>query len=91
MERKKFDVLKAYLTCDYSHQQNMMTGLKRLVESRNPTSFKNAVNNSVVTNDESLKKFFQFLSQTEEPVPMDTDCTVTNTTGDRRQLKLFQQ
>lgn len=91
VERKKFDVLKAYLTCDYSHQQNMMTGLKRLVESRNPTSFKNAVNNSVVTNDESLKKFFQFLSQTEEPVPMDTDCTVTNTTGDRRQLKLFQQ
>ncbi|XP_044079143.1 serine protease FAM111A-like [Siniperca chuatsi] len=70
VERGKFDVLKEYLACSYSHQ-NMMTNLKKLVESRNLTAFKDAVNNSVVTNDESLKTFFEFLSQREEPQPMD--------------------
>ncbi|XP_074466328.1 serine protease FAM111A-like isoform X3 [Sebastes fasciatus] len=71
VERKKFDVLKKYLACSYKHHQDMMTVVKKLVESRNCLAFKYAANNSVVTNDESLKTFFDFISQREEPVPMD--------------------
>ncbi|XP_070773936.1 serine protease FAM111A-like isoform X2 [Enoplosus armatus] len=73
VEKGKFNVLKDYLACSYKHQQKMKTSLKKLVESRNLTAFKDAVNNSVVTNDESLKAFFEFLCQREEPVPMDLD------------------
>ncbi|XP_051256773.1 serine protease FAM111A isoform X5 [Dicentrarchus labrax] len=73
VERGRFDVLKKYLSCSYVRHQNLMSDLKKLVESRNLTAFKNAVNNSEVTNDESLMKFFGFISQKEEPVPMDID------------------
>lgn len=73
VERGRFDVLKKYLSCDYAQHQNLMISLKKLVESRNLTAFRNAVNNPVVTSNESLKKFFEFLSHIQEPVPMDTD------------------
>ncbi|XP_044227786.1 serine protease FAM111A-like isoform X2 [Thunnus albacares] len=74
VERGRLDVLKAYLACDYDQHQNMMTNVKKkLVESRNLTAFKNAVNNSAVAGDEKLKTFFEFFCQTEDPVPMDTD------------------
>lgn len=73
VQRERFDVLKEYLACSYVLQPRMMTSVKKLVESRNLVAFKNATNNSVVTNDESLKAFFEFFSQKEQPVPMDTD------------------
>ncbi|XP_037604949.1 protein FAM111A-like isoform X12 [Sebastes umbrosus] len=73
VKREKFDVLKKYLACSYEHHRDMMTNVKKLVESRNLLAFKNAANNSVVTNDESLKAFFDFISQREEQVPMDCD------------------
>ncbi|XP_056252585.1 serine protease FAM111A-like [Seriola aureovittata] len=71
VERGSLDVLKAYLACSYPHHQDMMSRVKKLVESRNLTVFRNTVKNSEATNDESLKKFFDFFSQKEEPVPMD--------------------
>ncbi|XP_042337646.1 serine protease FAM111A-like [Plectropomus leopardus] len=73
VEKGRFDVLKEYLACDYARHPNTMSSLKKLVESRNLTAFKNAVNNLPSTSDESLKTFFEFFSQTEAPVPMDID------------------
>ncbi|XP_031712753.1 protein FAM111A-like [Anarrhichthys ocellatus] len=66
VERRRFDVLKKYLACGYKHQHQMMANVKKLVESRN-LSFRN-----VAANDESLKAFFEFFSQREDSVPMDT-------------------
>ncbi|XP_034745734.1 protein FAM111A-like [Etheostoma cragini] len=71
VERSEFDVLKEYLACQNARHQIMMTNLKKLVESRNLTAFYSAVNNPVVISDESLKTFFQILTQREAPVPMD--------------------
>ncbi|XP_026184957.1 protein FAM111A-like [Mastacembelus armatus] len=73
VERGRADVLKAYIDCPYPHHDIMMTNLKKLVESRNITAFRNALNSSVVKNDQSLKMFFDFFSQKEEFVPMDID------------------
>ncbi|XP_042355507.1 LOW QUALITY PROTEIN: uncharacterized protein LOC121952752 [Plectropomus leopardus] len=73
VEKGRFDVLKEYLACDYARHPNTMSSLKKLVESRNLTAFKNAVNNLPSTSDESLKTFFEFFSQTEAPVPMEID------------------
>ncbi|XP_074466326.1 uncharacterized protein LOC141752361 isoform X1 [Sebastes fasciatus] len=73
VKNERFDVLKNYLACSYKHHQDMMTVVKKLVESRNCLAFKYAANNSEVTNDESLKSFFDFISQREEPVPMDSN------------------
>ncbi|KAK2882080.1 serine protease FAM111A-like [Channa argus] len=74
VEKERFDVLKAYLACSYEYHKDMMDNIKKLVESRNIVAFKNAVNNSVMERDESLKSFFEFFCQKEEPVPMDIDC-----------------
>lgn len=73
VEEERLGVLKKYLACFNPQHQHVMTNLKKLVESRNLTTFKNAVNNSVVADDERLKEFFEFFSQAEEPVPMDTE------------------
>ncbi|XP_035514690.1 protein FAM111A-like [Morone saxatilis] len=73
VENGRFDVLKKYLSCSCARQLNLMIELKKLVESRNITAFKNALTNSEVTNDESLMTFFKFISQKEDPVPMDID------------------
>ncbi|KAM6983442.1 LOW QUALITY PROTEIN: serine protease FAM111A-like [Tautogolabrus adspersus] len=73
VERGRFDVLKEYLACKYAQHQNMMTNLKKLVESRNLVSFRYAFSSLVHTNDESLKMFFQFLLQKEETGAMITD------------------
>ncbi|XP_033955616.1 serine protease FAM111A-like isoform X1 [Pseudochaenichthys georgianus] len=71
VQRGRFDVLKEYLDCDHAHQQRVMRNLKNLVEGRNIIAFKNGVNDSLLCNDEGLKKFFEFFSQVDEPVPMD--------------------
>ncbi|XP_071362273.1 serine protease FAM111A-like [Trachinotus anak] len=71
VETRRLDVLQAYLACSYPHHQDMMNNVKKLVESRNLTAFKNTLNSSVTTNDESLKMFFDFFSLKEEPVQMD--------------------
>ncbi|KAK5858757.1 hypothetical protein PBY51_002872 [Eleginops maclovinus] len=71
VESAKFDVLKEYLDCEYAHQQTVMSKLKNLVEGRNMMAFKNRVNSSLSCNDESLRNFFEFFTQREEPVPMD--------------------
>ncbi|XP_073335734.1 serine protease FAM111A-like isoform X2 [Pagrus major] len=73
VERGRFDVLKKYLACSYARHQNMMSNLKKLVEGRNLTAFKNAAKSPEVINDASLKTFFEFLCRPEEPVPMDFD------------------
>ncbi|XP_041656688.1 serine protease FAM111A-like [Cheilinus undulatus] len=73
VERERFDVLREFLACNYVQHQNMMTNLKKLVESRNLTSFKKAFDHAVHTNDKSLMMFFGLLSQKEEPFPMDID------------------
>ncbi|TDH05008.1 hypothetical protein EPR50_G00139100 [Perca flavescens] len=73
MVERRFDVLKEYLACNYAYHRNVITNLKKLVESRNLTAFKSALSNSVVTSDESLKAFFEFFSLRDEPVPMDTE------------------
>ncbi|XP_070699869.1 serine protease FAM111A-like [Pempheris klunzingeri] len=67
----KFDVLKKYLACSYSQHQNMMTNLKRLVETSNLTAFRNAVNSSEASDDRNLKRFFEFFSQKEEVIQME--------------------
>ncbi|KAJ4929993.1 hypothetical protein JOQ06_019009 [Pogonophryne albipinna] len=71
VQRDRFDVLKEYLDCDHAHQQRVMSNLKNLVEGRNIIAFKNRVNDPLICNDEGLKKFFEFFSQMDEPVPMD--------------------
>ncbi|KAM8741622.1 family with sequence similarity 111.2 isoform 1-T3 [Acanthopagrus schlegelii] len=73
VERGKFDILKEYLACGCARHQNIMSNLKKLVEGRNLTAFRNAANSPEVINDASLKKFFDFLCRPDEPVPMDTD------------------
>lgn len=72
VQRDRFDVLKEYLDCDHAHQKRVMSNVKNLVEGRNIIAFKNRVNDPLICNDESLKKFFEFFSQMDEPVPMDT-------------------
>ncbi|XP_062289162.1 serine protease FAM111A-like [Scomber scombrus] len=72
VENGKLDVLKEYLACSYAQHQNVKISLKKLIESRNLVAFRNAVNNSVNAGDEKLTTFFEFFSQTENPVPMDT-------------------
>ncbi|KAM6912046.1 serine protease FAM111A-like [Lycodopsis pacificus] len=69
VKRERFDVLKKYLACDYKHKQQMKANVKELVESRNLSAFMKC---PVDTNDESLKEFFEFFSQREVSVPMDT-------------------
>uniref|UniRef100_A0A671VSR2 Protein FAM111A-like n=1 Tax=Sparus aurata TaxID=8175 RepID=A0A671VSR2_SPAAU len=73
VERRRFDDLKEYLACSYERHQKMMSHLKKLVEGRNLTAFRNAANSPEVLNDASLKTFFEFLCRREEPVPMDID------------------
>ncbi|XP_033995720.1 protein FAM111A-like isoform X2 [Trematomus bernacchii] len=72
VQRDRFDVLKEYLDCDHAHQKRVMSNVKNLVEGRNIIAFKNRVNDPLICNDEGLKKFFEFFSQMDEPVPMDT-------------------
>ncbi|XP_030602499.1 protein FAM111A-like [Archocentrus centrarchus] len=69
VEREKFDVLKEYLACEYVRREDILVGVKKLVECKNLTAFKNAVNNSEAVDDKSLKAFFKFFS----PEPMETD------------------
>ncbi|XP_056267298.1 serine protease FAM111A-like, partial [Pseudoliparis swirei] len=73
--RGRFDVLKEYLACHYRHQQHVNNNVKKLLESiRNFRKFIfTASTQPMVTGDESLRKFFEFLSQTEDPDQMDTD------------------
>lgn len=71
VEREKFDVLKECLACTCDRQQDFLDGVKKLVESRNLTRFKNVVNSSVAVDDESLKAVFEFFSRREQPEPMD--------------------
>ncbi|XP_034062673.1 protein FAM111A-like isoform X2 [Gymnodraco acuticeps] len=71
VQSNRFDVLKEYLDCDHADQQRVMSNLKNLVEGRNIIAFKNRVNDPLICNDEGLKKFFEFFSQMDEPVPMD--------------------
>ncbi|XP_047183810.1 serine protease FAM111A-like isoform X3 [Scophthalmus maximus] len=73
VERRRWDVLKAYLACSFEHQQNVMINVRKLVQSRNITAFTDVISGSEARNDESLKKFFAFFSQTEDPAPMDTE------------------
>uniref|UniRef100_UPI003AAF3F72 serine protease FAM111A-like n=1 Tax=Centroberyx gerrardi TaxID=166262 RepID=UPI003AAF3F72 len=70
---KRFDVLKEFLSCEYPKHQQVMENLKKIVDGRNLTAFKNAADNLEVQNDERLKTFFEFFSQREEPVLMDID------------------
>lgn len=71
VERQRLDVLKKYLACSYTHHPTMIANVKKLVESRNNTAFKNTVNNSLTEKDPSLRSFFEFFCLKEEPLPMD--------------------
>ncbi|XP_023144543.2 serine protease FAM111A-like [Amphiprion ocellaris] len=71
VEREKFNVLKDFLTCGSTQRDNILMNVKKLVDSRNLTTFKNAVNNSVNITDTTLKGLFEFFSHVEAPVPMD--------------------
>nr|XP_024659755.1 protein FAM111A [Maylandia zebra] len=84
VKREKFDVLKEYLSCKCTRQQNFLVDVKKLVESRNLTRFKNVVNSSVAVDDESLKAFFEFFSRREQPEPMDINRVHRRLTADRR-------
>ncbi|XP_071398874.1 serine protease FAM111A-like [Centroberyx affinis] len=71
VETGRFDVLREFLSCEYPEHQEVMENLKKIVDGRNLTAFKNAADNLEVQNDERLKTFFEFFSQREEPAPMD--------------------
>lgn len=73
VERKRFDVLKEYLALDCSWHSHILCGIKKLIESRNLTKCKAAINSLVDADDIDLNKFCAFLSQTEEPVPMEVN------------------
>ncbi|XP_071758961.2 serine protease FAM111A-like [Centroberyx gerrardi] len=69
----RFDVLNEFLSCENAKHQQVMENLKKIVDGRNFTAFKNAADNLEVQNDKRLKTFFEFFSQREEPVLMDID------------------
>lgn len=71
VQRGRLDVLKKYLDCTYKHDQAIMDNVKKLVDSRNYTEFKNTANNLNVLQDDALKMFFELFCQTEAPVSMD--------------------
>nr|XP_019952622.1 PREDICTED: protein FAM111A-like [Paralichthys olivaceus] len=71
VEREKLDVLSAYLASDNTHLKTMRRNVKKLVESRNLTTFKAVVSRPLTTDDERLKELFEFFRQKEEPVPME--------------------
>lgn len=73
VERKRVDVLKDYLACDYKWHHNIVEDVKKLVESRNISTFRDAANELVKLNDGDLKAFCQIFTLKEEPVPMDID------------------
>ncbi|XP_051793427.1 serine protease FAM111A-like [Acanthochromis polyacanthus] len=71
VERRRFDVLKDFLTCGFAQCDNILRNVKKLVDSRNRTMFKNVVNNSLNITDTTLKKLFEFFSHTQAPVLME--------------------
>ncbi|XP_071396512.1 serine protease FAM111A-like [Centroberyx affinis] len=71
VETGRFDILREFLTCEYPEHQEVMENVKKIVDGRNLTAFKNAADNLEVQNDERLKTFFEFFSLKEEPAPMD--------------------
>ncbi|XP_029375203.1 protein FAM111A-like [Echeneis naucrates] len=83
VETQRFDVLKTFLACEFEHSQNMMNNVKKLVSSRNLQAFKIPAGSGLFRNDDRLKKFFEFFSQTEDVVPMDTT-QITPLTIDKR-------
>ncbi|XP_074528699.1 serine protease FAM111A-like isoform X2 [Halichoeres trimaculatus] len=73
VEMGRLDVLKAFLATNCTQHPKIQANVKKLVESRIPVVFRNAVNNSLHADDEILKGFFEFFTMKEQPVPMDTD------------------
>lgn len=71
--RGRFDVLKDYLNSSFPLHKDILRNVKKLVESRNDTAFKNSLKSLESTDDECLKMFFAFLSLKEEPVPMEVN------------------
>lgn len=82
-ERERFGLLKEYLACKCTRQQDFLVGVKKIVEGRNLTKFKNIVKNSVAV-DESLKTFFEFFPGKEEIEPMDINRVHRRLTAERR-------
>lgn len=82
-ERERFGLLKEYLACKCTRQQDFSVGVKKIVEGRNLTKFKNIVKNSVAV-DESLKTFFEFFPGKEEIEPMDINRVHRRLTAERR-------
>lgn len=68
VERNRFDVLKKYLSCDYTKTQELMNAIKTLYESRNPAGLRDDLHGPEVTNDESLTEFLDFICWTPEPM-----------------------
>lgn len=83
-EREKFGLLKEYLAYKYTRQQDFLVGVKKIVEGRNLTKFKNIVKNSVAVDNESLKTFFEFFPGKEEIEPMDINRVHRRLTAERR-------
>lgn len=68
---------------DIIEQQDFLVGVKKIVEGRNLTKFKNIVKNSVAV-DESLKTFFEFFPGKEKIEPMDINRVHRRLTAERR-------
>lgn len=73
VQRRRFDVLKAYLACKYAGHETIMNNVKELVESTKDTTFQNAVKSLEAGNNEHLKWFFAFFCQNDQPESMDID------------------
>uniref|UniRef100_A0A3Q1F7I9 Protein FAM111A-like n=1 Tax=Acanthochromis polyacanthus TaxID=80966 RepID=A0A3Q1F7I9_9TELE len=71
VEKEKFDVLKVFFTCGFAQRDIILRNVKKLVDSRNRTLFKDVVNNPLNITDTTLKELFEFFSHTEAPVQME--------------------
>lgn len=68
VHRDRLDVLKKYLKFPYKHHEAIINNVKKLVDSRNDTIIKNAINS--VNDDDTLRMFCEFICHTDSPVPM---------------------
>lgn len=61
VQKKRFDVLRKYLSVDYSQKGTIMDGVKQRKESRGFTVFDDARKSNEVTTHKDLKDFFEFI------------------------------
>lgn len=66
VEEKRLDVLGKFFSVKCGQKQNIMDGVKKVVEGRHYPGFQDALQSDEVTNNEELKGFLDFICQEQE-------------------------